>query len=343
MEETATSGDIGQSIDSAIAAFSSATPTPTPATSQSTPPVTDGTSPTPTPAPRSGSERRSPKLAQPEGATTQPAPLGAASTATPEHTTATPGEPPREKWDQILGNARRDTERDTIAKYGGVTPDQFVQQHKPHLDALNQNPVGYYNWLGQQLQARGLMPQPNGQQGAPQAQSQSQAQSMPEPSLEAVGQDGRRYGAYSADDVKSAIAFSQQQLLAQLEPRLQPIEELRKQQESARIDASASQHARELIAEAETWPEWDTLKPKVADIIAKDRRRSVHSAYQEVYKNEYLPNLKATTRQAVLDELKTAPASQTIAPNTPARGNGKARGVTLDDRIDATLRALMPA
>lgn len=318
-------------LDSAIATVSATQASTAPPEPTSTP---TAEKPLPsTPAPRSGSERRSTATTNREGATIQPSATVAASTSTAD---PTPGEPPQEKWESILSNARRDAAAEVEARYGGLKAEDYTATWKPHIEAIQSNPVAYLRWLESTLQQRGLL------QPSTQTQPRSEPDAMPEPSMFAVDEQGRRTAAYSAEDVQKALKFAEGNWSKQLDTRLRPLEQTAHDSRVQQIRSSAEVDAQKQLEEAGKWEGFEELKPKIAALMQRDGRRTLESAYLHVYHSEYLPTSKAKNRQAVLDELKTAPTSQ-VAPTPQPRSNGQnngRRGANLDDRIARATEAV---
>jgi hypothetical protein len=249
--------------------------------------------------------------------------------------------PPQGEWEGILTNARakaaEDARRELAEQYGPLTPDLWQSHFKSYFEGLQNNPVEFHRWLGDQLARRGLTVSP-----APAAPTPTPPMTLPQPSLFADAGNGRTIPAYSADDVNKVIEHAlhveRERMNRELSQRLEPLEATAHDAKVTRIMTVANQHAAAAIAEAETWPYFGELREDIAKIMAADKRFSFEGAYTRALKEKW-PAYKSQARAAFLDELGRAPAATTaIDPSRPAINSAKADGrLTLEEKFDRAL------
>jgi hypothetical protein len=252
------------------------------------------------------------------------------------------GEPPREKWTQVLANARTKARTEALAEIGlqGAFDPNEVRQH---VALLTKDPVAYYHALGQSLQQSGQL-RPTPQAPPPPA--------TPEPALpdaDLVTADGTP--VYSRDGMLAAASHLMRQALAQFreeqDERMSPLVQTAHKIQAAEIRAESQHVAREIFGEVKTWPHFETLRERITDLVkaqplSRDIRAQVEAAYNQAFR-EYLPtyesSLRASTRQESLGHVTStargARRASTPAPNATvglaaARSNA---GDSLDARI----------
>jgi chromosome segregation ATPase len=251
----------------------------------------------------------------------------------PAPLSASPGEPPTDKWPTILENARKkaseEATRDFYARYG-LSPDFDPNAVRAHLAMLQSDPVTLYRTLEQQLQSRGMLNRPQ----------ESQAPTRPDPDL--ISEDGKK--AYSAEAMERLLEWQQRQLLAQLQPVLAPLQQTQQELQQQHMRQTAFQAASDELAEARTWDSFDDLKPQILELMQADRRVTLWSAYNRLHQSLLKTRdqeIRQKTRQETLTELQQRPNPNTATPGTarpavssPRKGKGMSADVT-----DAVARA----
>ena len=326
---------VSDAVDAAVAAeppASSADTSPAPPS-----PSADAVASSPTaPAAPSGSEDASTSARSTDPATTPPsAPVAPADAPVA-------GEPPREKWTQVLANARTKARTEALAEVGlqGAFDSTEVRQH---LALLTQNPVAYYHALGQSLQQSGQL------RPTPQAAPPPPAPEPEFPEADLVTADGTR--VYSRDGMIAAARHLMQQAFAQFreeqDERMMPLVQTAQKIHTEEIRAHSRNVASEIFGEVKTWPHFETLRERITDLVkaqplSRDIRAQVEAAYNQAFR-EYLPTyestLRASTRQDALGHVTTtargAQRASTRAPNaTVGLAAGRSNsGDSLDARI----------
>jgi hypothetical protein len=257
------------------------------------------------------------------------------------------GEPPRDKWPQILTNARAKA----LESYGipaHLPPDQLRQ----HIALLTQDPRAYYEALGYSLRQNGVLrdePPP-----APRPPAPPPAQtSVPEADL--VTADGT--GVYSKDGMLAAARHLVGEALAQFRAEqdqlMSPLVSTAEKIQVAEIRAHSHEVARDLFDEVKAWPHFETLRSRMTDLVraqplSRDIRAQVEAAYNQALR-EHLPNyeasIRASSRQDALGQI-TNTAKRARQASTPAPGatvglaaNGSIPGQSLDARISRAIES----
>ncbi|HEV8208516.1 MAG TPA: hypothetical protein VGP77_00280 [Vicinamibacterales bacterium] len=208
-------------------------------------------------------------------------------------------------------NGARTKERTKLLSSLGLRTETPLETLRPHLALMTSDVVEYHRQLTDSLQRRGLLPAaaappapvPDRADPAP-----PQPRAMPQPDLQFS--DGRR--AYSAEGAADLIDWATQNLRDEwdqmLAARLGPMESTHAAVRGAQMRAEANQVAADVIAEASTWAYFDDFRGQIADLMAQDKRVTVHSAYnrllQERLKTEPA-KIREQARQATLQEIRT--------------------------------------
>lgn len=327
---------VSDAVDAAVAAESPALPAD-PSDAPTAPAPDAAASSSVAPAAPSGSE-----AASPTARSTDPATIPPSATVAPAEAPGA-GEPPREKWPQVLENARRKA-RDEAYSSVGLTPGHHDPHDvRQHVALLTQDPVAYYHALGQALQQSGAL------RTAPQA---APAPATPEPLFpEADLQTADGTPVYSRDGMLAAASQIVKQALAQFreehDARMTPLVETASKIQAAEIRAHSHEVARDIFAEIQTWPHFETLRERITDLVkaqplSRDIRAQVDAAYNQALR-EYLPTyestLRASTRQDALGHVTTtargARRASTPAP-TATVGLAAAKS-TSGDSLDARI------
>lgn len=251
-----------------------------------------------------------------------------------------------EKRREILKGAR-DKQRRVMLQELGLKEETPLDALRPHLTLMMADPAEYYRQLGETLRARGVIPaEPAAPQVQPPPPPPPQPRRPPQPDL--VFADGRQ--AYSAEAAANLVDFAMAMLRGEfaqvLEDRLSPLQQTHEAVRTSQIRQQAYTVASEAINEASTWIHFEELRPKIAALMAADKRVTLQSAYnrllQEKMKTEPA-KIREETRLATLKEIQQAPhQAQGIVPRSGAAiTNPNSRPKTMDDVFgDAVSKAL---
>lgn len=256
--------------------------------------------------------------APPASATATPA---TATSATPDASSVQSGEPPKERWDSILSNARAKTRAEVEAeyktKYGKY--DQFETDPwgavQAWLDQASQHSLysdHVTNYAAKLLNSR-------------RGKNQPQAAEEPQPDVPIFNGQGQQTGAtYSAERMKQWREWDWQQKQAELSQRLQPLEEMRSNLERQAQLAQAQQEAEswgrstlESLRQNPVFKEHEA-KVKQALIDHEEWGDNVHAAFNHVLTTEILPKLSQTEQQKVVDSLEKKATGATVNPGSTA-------------------------
>ncbi len=326
------SDDISAAVDSAVSGSPGSSPTaPDAAASPSAPVVASSTT---APAAASGLDAQSPAPRSPDAPTIPASDPKTASDNVPSGN----GEPPKEKWPTILENARKDREIEVLQRYG-IPPQADAVTLRTHVSALIADPVKYHRELGESLTRVGLL-RP---ESAPVAPAPMQAPVNIEPDY--VTPDGAP--VYSATTLGKLLEQRENALRQEFSKLVNPLQEAHRQAEIESIQAQSFQSAKEQIDEAMTWDGFAELRDGIKDLMSRDGRVTMESAYARLHKDWRKgqdSKLKAETRQAVLAEINKAPIVNTAMPGAATPTARPKRGATsLDQRFDDAIATALNA
>lgn len=268
-----------------------------------------------------------------------------AAATTPEGSTPAPGEPPKERWDAILANARQKAADEALAPLAwarGVNPQEFQQMQQIARHFTSGNAVeGIKNLIAELRRDPAI----NQQLTRLHAQELAALRGQPkEPDLNPIQvqlDNGQTVGLYSADQ----IAALRQQWLNDVRQELQPIAKSHEQLQADRAEA-VRQHQIEhftttTFADAQTWPGMDSQENRTA--VAKEMAQArinpndpgqVQLALNAAWRKVVVPTLKSSAEATLLDSLKTkAQASTSVNPGSAAPS--APRTVTRFDQLGA--------
>ncbi len=321
------SRDISAAIDSAVEASTGSPATPDTTTS-ATP---AGDSPTTATADTSGSEVRTALPRSTDAPTTQASDTQTTGDGQP----SSKGEPPREKWETILSNARSKQEDEVLQRYG-IPKGLDANTIRAHVSALVADPLGYYQQLGQALSRNGILK--TEQPSASSAARVDTGNANVEPDYRA--EDGT--GFYSEKTLQALLERRDATLRDEISKLVNPLQEAHQATVVRQIQEESFANAKSQLDEAMTWDGFSELKDQIRDLMRNDGRVTLESAYARLHKDwrkEQDKKLQAETRQTVLAELKNkAPIANTAMPgaSTPsAKSNRSPR--TLDQRFDEAI------
>lgn len=241
-----------------------------------------------------------------------------------------------EKRKGILKGART-RERDAVLRDLGLRPDVPLDQLRPHLSLLLSDAGEYHRQLTEALQRRGILAAPAVEPptAPPAPEPPPQRRPLPQPDL--LFADGRRaFSAEAAAELADWVAEGLRAEFAQvLDERLGPLQETDRALRADQIRLRAHETAAAVIGEASTWAYFDEFREQIADMMAADKRVTVHSAYnrllQERLKTEP-QRIKEQARQETLREIRsTRTGSPSIVPGQAPVAAPRKSGGSLDD------------
>lgn len=261
----------------------------------------------------------------PASSTAAPATGAPAAVVTQDQTASSSNEPPRERWDSILDNARTktraDVEREYKQKYGWA--DQFHEQPyefvESWIDQLAQHPQ-----YGSQILAKAarLLNSRRGRQIGPEAGA---AVEEPVPDVPIVDGQGQVVGqTYSATQLKKWREWDWAQREATLADRFAPLEQRAQRQEQAeqvaQLQATATQQSQQTLTELRAQPYFKDHEADIKRAFADHPEwgDNLHRAYLHVLTTTVLPKLSQTEQAKVLDSLQTKAAATTVSPQAQA-------------------------
>ena len=330
--------DLSSDISAAVDKAAAGTPAPTSSTPASPPPASPAKPSPSTPAAAPVTLPGAPAVpAGTAGQAPKPRSTGAPTTEAsgPSASAETPsGEPPRERWDAILENARSKAAaeaRQAFAQALGVAPDVEPNRLAPHIQALLRDPVAYYQALGTSLARAGAL----------RAEPEHPAIEPPRPDVRA--EDGTM--VYSAQAMEQLLNYQALQLRDYFEQKmtgeLQPLQEMHAQVQQHQMRVQAHEAASADLSEAEQWADFQKYRPQIAEMMAADRRVTLWSAYNKLHQSDLKSRdqqLTEQARQSVLSELQHAPVSRDVKPgtSTPSTTHKRGRG-SFERDLDAAV------
>lgn len=234
------------------------------------------------------------------------------------------GEPPKERWADILANTRTKTEAEVKAKL-----EQEVRQKYGRFDGFDENPYGFTESLIDQLAQHPQYQQQLLAKAARLLQSRRGAQSPvaeePQPDVPIVDGQGNQTGqTYSAKQLKVWQEWSWAQQQAKLDERFGPLEKLNQRieqaEQTAQIQEQAVQHSTATLTELRSDPYFKQHEAAIkAEFAAHEEYGdNIHAAYVRVLTRDVLPTLSQTEQRKVLDSLSSKAAGTTVNPGGTA-------------------------
>jgi hypothetical protein len=243
------------------------------------------------------------------------------------------GEPPKERWNDILANARAKAAEDAIAPYSwakSVSQEEF-NQVRQMAQRAGADPIGYLQDFIKELQSspehaaqlRSLAAKALAQRTQPTEPQE------PQPDLPIQLEDGRVVHLYSAEQQAKREAFLQQQWMQAVEQKIQPFRQTHEQLQAERQQAQAAQanteFATSITADVKSRPGVDDAAMKaMAAEIAQDRLLPATPSYDQLalateraYRKVVLPTLSQQAQAKLLDNLQQkATASTSVNPGS---------------------------
>ena len=207
----------------------------------------------------------------------------------PESTPDPKGPVPYDRFEQINAKYKQ------LQWAESIDQDQ-VRQHRAFFEWLDRDPRGAHNYITDYLTRQGILQQ---QQGPPAAKD-----SRPQPDV-IVPETGQKF--YSAEAAEQLAKWQATQLLNE---RMGPVEQQLQSLSATHSQQQARAHAASLVAEARTWPHYETHEAQILQEMEKDRRLSLEGAYRRVV----MPKLRTLEREAIVKELNDKRGAATVNP-----------------------------
>lgn len=248
------------------------------------------------------------------------------------------GEPPQERWADILENTRKKTRSEVEAEFRtkfGWAESVNQEQLTAWADIasrMSSDPVAFATQFITELQAD---PRYAGAMRSHAARvlgsrSQPQAPQEPQPDVEIVDQHGNVTGrTFSAEGLAARDAWMKQQVLSEVNQQIAPLVQDRQsrlqQEQQAQQRQALEARADALFKEAEGWRGFTENLPAIHQAMAQHPEWSLERAYLSVVQSTILPSIEGTAKKSVLADLNRKPAASTVSP-----GHGST-AVTLPD------------
>lgn len=242
------------------------------------------------------------------------------------------GEPPKERWDDILNNARTKTRAEVEAeykqKYGwaeSVNPTEF-QQIQQWARQYQSDPIAWFAQTAAELRqqfphlAQNLHSEAARVLAGARSNPQQAAPTDIEPDIPVVDEQGRVVSqAFSADRVKQLIAHAVQDAIGKEVAPMKADFQSRQQQEQARQEQAQIESSVKSIYEqaSSELPQFKENEAEIAKALAEipgDPGTALYRAWAKVV----LPKYQAQSKADVLDSFKQKAAAKTEAPSAGA-------------------------
>jgi hypothetical protein len=250
-------------------------------------------------------------------ADSQPAAATPSSVASPAPSPQSPtpsAEPPRERWEDILRNARDKTRREVEAeyrqRYGKY--DQYERDPwravKDWLDQAKDHSL-YGPQVQQYLQGFGKPPEMGAE---------------PQPDVPITDAQGNITGyTYSANRLKEWNKWNQTQREQEMNTRFQKLERNAQELADYRAQMQSQQWATQTLTEFRAKPYFKEHEARIREVLEEHEEfgDNLHAAYNHVLITEILPNLSQAEQSKALNNLNQKAAGNTVTPGapTPAR------------------------
>jgi hypothetical protein len=238
---------------------------------------------------------------------------------------------PYERHEAILKNARRDTEAQVTQR--------FQQQYGPHVELGNRiqaDPVGTVVGLIQ-----GLASHPEHGQAVISALARTlggrrgQAASDQEPQADLQSPDGTQ--VYSAERLAQIRAYDRQQILKEVDSRLEPLQSREQQRvaaekQSAEVTAANERMAKVLEPYKQALPDFEKHKPALREKSREyleqgfDAQTALGLAVTHILREVVMPSRAAQSQQQLLaDAVRKSTGSTSVPGSAPAAPAGRPR------------------
>ena len=253
-------------------------------------------------------------------ATATPA-SGVDTTGSSSGALATSGEPPRERWNDILGNARTKARAEAEAefkqrysKYDEFESDPWaaVQGWLSHAGKHSLYGPMVKDWAGKHLKS---------------FEGPDHLAAEPKPNVPIVDAQGNITG-YTYDDktLREWQRWNEQQLNARWEERLSPLEQREQQrqqrEEVQEVHQTAMSNAHTTLTALRQQPYFKEHEPAIRQALLEHEEwgDNVHAAYNHVLVTQILPTLSQAEQRQVVDQLTGKGAGSTVPAGGTAHG-----------------------
>lgn len=257
----------------------------------------------------------------PASATPTPAASTPSSQPTPAAapvTSSLGGEPPKERWPDILSNARQKARAEAEAEF---------RQRYGKYDQFETDPYGaVMGWLEQAASHSQYAPQiTNWAANHLRSRRGSQAPvEPPKPNVPIVDAHGNITGyTYDADGLAKREEWFQQQLAQKWQEQFGPIQE----REQARAEREAHEamqreswhYAAQTLQNLRQQPYFTEHQQRIAQVLEEHPEwgDNVYAAYNHVLVTEILPSLGTTAAQQAITDLTNKAGANTVVPGSP--------------------------
>ena len=236
------------------------------------------------------------------------------------------GEPPKERWPDILAHARTKTEAEVTARLA-----QEYRTKYGWADQLQENPVGFYEWLHDQLASHPehgpkiLAKAGRALQSRRGQTAVSGPPERPKPDVPITDAHGNVTGYLYSDKQQDALdEWRWAQREATLNEKFAPLEALTQRIENAEhlaaIRDQADHQTTAVLADLRQQPYFKEHEAaiKTALIEHEDWGDNVYRAYTHVLTTQVLPTLSRTEQAKVLETLQQQAAGSTVNPRGSA-------------------------
>lgn len=243
--------------------------------------------------------------------------------------TSNAGEPPRERWPDILENARKKAREEADAAWQPhawareVDPNQFRQMQTWYQNAISDTP-GFYERMTEELQRHpeyGSRVRSIAARVLQQSRQQGLEDTEPEPDVPIVNANGEITGrTYSAEQLKKVRAYERQQYKQELDQELRPLKAMREEQEQQRamskLQQESAEWAKGTLAELRADPTFKEREADVKKAMLANPKWDIYRAYTHVLRTQVEPSIEAKT----VATLQQKAAAGTVGTRSPSAG-----------------------
>lgn len=215
---------------------------------------------------------------------------------------ASQGPIPYDRHEAVLAAERRKRE-DVESRYAwaqSVNPDQYAAMAQWFQRAAA-DPVAFLQQFRSELEAH------------PQFRSKLQAIQQPtstgEPQPDLIAENGEQ--VYSAKQQRAWAEWQRTQLMAEIQQQISPLMEDRQVQQ---VRSMAEQRVQSQLQEAQTWEAFGDLRSQIAQIMTRDGRATLSSAYHRAH-SEWAKSRDQRVREQVLAELRDKSTASSVNPS----------------------------
>ena len=248
------------------------------------------------------------------------APATGAPAQSGAHDPAGTGEPPKERWSEILANARTKTRGEVEAEY---------RQKYGWADQFKTNPYEFVEgWMDQLAQHPQYSPQLLAKAARLLQSRRGAAKDVgekPTPDVPIMDANGTITGYTYSDKQHDALdEWRWAQREAKLTERFGPLEQMKtaleQQAEHAELQAQSQEHAQTTLTTLRQNPYFKEHEAKVKAALASHEEwgDNVPAAFNHVLPTEILPGLSQTEQRKVVESLQQKASAGTVSPSGAA-------------------------